>query len=161
MVTVSYATVNGRAMAPDDYTATSGTVVFAEEQAMAEILVPTIDDEDPEIVEDFGFSLLSTSGGSTGNITRATVFIAASDSPFGVVGFNFDLANRGVTISNPTQFPATVTLSVTRMGGTVGSTDIGWNVTGPGSSGVPSSAITASSIRGTLTLTDGQRYVQC
>lgn len=89
----------------------------------------------------------------------ATVFIAASDSPFGVVGFNMDVVNGGVTIPNPTQTPAIVILLVTRMGGTLGSTDISWNVTGPGSNGVPSSDIAASTIRGTLTLTDGQRYV--
>ncbi len=157
VVTVSYATINGRAMAPGDYAVTSGTIVFAQEQTTAEILVPTVDDDDPEIVEDFGFNLLSVSGGSLGNITRATVFIAASDSPFGVVGFNSDQVTRGITIPNPTQFSVTVTLLVTRMGGKVGSTDINWNVTGPGNSGVPSSDITASSIRGTLTLTDGQR----
>lgn len=156
VVTATYATVDGRAVAPDDYSATSGTVVFTEGQTTAEIPVPIVDDTDPEIVEDFSFSLLSVTGGSLGNVTRATIFIAASDSPFGVVGFTSSLE---VAISNPTQFPSSVTLMVTRMGGTLGSTDITWNVTGPGVNGVPSLDITPNSIRGTLTLTSGQRCV--
>lgn len=157
VITVNYATVNGRAVSPDDYSSASGSLVFTQGQTAAEIFVPTVDDDEPEIVEDFGFGLLGVSGGSLGNITRATIFIAASDSPFGVVGFSLAVVSSGVSIANPTQSPRPVTLRVERMGGTVGSTDITWSITGPGLTGIPSSDIATNSLGGTLTLTGGQR----
>ena len=159
--TVTYATVNGRAQSPQDYTDSSGTVVFAQGQVIADVHVSTIDDVEPEVVEDFGFVLLEVNVGSLGNITMATILIEASDSPFGAVGFSLTDVNSGVSIANPTQSPASVSLLITRVGGTIGSTDITWNVTGPGSSGLPSADISPSSIRGVLTMTDGQRYSEC
>ena len=155
VVTVSYATAGGRAVAPDDYTETAGNIVFASQQARAEIFVPIVDDQLPEIVENFVFSLLSVTGGSLGNITRATILIAASDSPFGVVGFASEMVSAGVRIPNPITSPVSVALTVSRMGGTMGSSDIRWAVVGPGDSGTPSADIATSS--GVLSLTDGQR----
>lgn len=152
VVTVSYATAGRRAVAPEDYMETAGNIVFAPQQERADILVPIVDDELPEIVEDFVFSLLSVTGGSLGNITEATILIAASDSPFGVVGF---ASGAGVRIANPIASPRTVPLTVSRMGGAMGSTDIRWTVVGPGDSGVPSADISPSS--GVLSLTDGQK----
>ena len=159
VTTITYATVNGRATSPEDFVETSGTLVFIQGQTSGEILVPTNNDSIPEVFEDFGFALLGVSQGSLGNITRATIIIAASDSPFGVVGFRSEDVSAGVSIANPTTSPAMVRLIVSRMGGTLGNTDITWNVTGPGSNGVPTSDISSSSIRGILTLGDGQRYV--
>lgn len=152
VVTVNYATVGGRGVAPDDYREPPGTAVFAQGQTRVDVLVPIVDDDLPEIVEDFTFSLLGITGSALGNITRAVVLIAASDSPFGVVGF----ASAGVIIANPIQSPTIVPLTVSRMAGTRGSTDITWDVVGPGDSGVPSSDIAPSSISGNLSLTDGQ-----
>lgn len=157
VVTASYATVGGRAVAPEDYSETAGDIVFAPQQARVDIFVPIVDDDLPEIVEDFAFTLLGVTGGALGNITRATILIAASDSPFGVVGFASSMVNTGERIANPIQFPDIVTLTVSRTGGTRGSTDIRWNVVGPGDSGVPSSDITPASINGVLSMTDGQR----
>lgn len=153
---VTYATRDGSAISPADYTRTTGTAVFPQGETVIGIPVPTADDSLPEFTESFIFSLLQVSGGSLGNITAATVLIDASDSPFGVVGFNPDQVSLGVSIPNPTQSPAMVRLVVTRMGGTVGSSDITWNVTGPGNE-IPSSDISPSSVRGTLILTNGQR----
>ncbi len=156
VVTISYATLSGRGVAPDDYAETAGNIVFVQGQTTAEVFVPIVDDSLPEIVEDFEFMLVGVTGGSLGNITRATVLIAASDSPFGVVGFATSAVNLGVSVANPVQQPAVVSLVVTRMGGSRGNTDIRWNVVGPGSDEVPSSDIAASSISGTLSLADGQ-----
>jgi hypothetical protein len=156
VVTVSYATISGRAVGTDDYADVSGNIVFAPQQSTVEILVPIVDDSLPEIVEDFEFSLIGVTGGRLGNITRATILIAASDSPFGVVGFAAGMVNAGVRIANPIQAPSSVILTVSRMGGTRGSTDIRWNVAGPGDNGVPSSDIAQSSISGVLSLADGQ-----
>lgn len=157
VVSVSYATVSGRATSPEDYSDTAGTVVFVQGQTTAEILVPTVDDVQSELVEDFSFELQSVSDGSLGNITRATVLIAASDSPFGVVGFESAVVGAGVSITNPTIFPAQLAFTVIRTGGAIGSTDISWTVTGPGDQGIPTADIAGDSIRGTLTLANGQR----
>ena len=157
VTTVNYASVGRRATAPSDYTETTGTAVFPPGQIRVNVLIPTVDDAIPELVEHFVFSLLGVSGGSLGNITTATVFIDASDSPFGVVGFEAGLVSAGTSIPNPIQSPAMVSLTVTRAGGTTGSTDITWNVVGPGDNGIPSSDIAASSISGVLSLVDGQR----
>lgn len=157
VVTVNYATVGGRGVAPDDYAETAGSVVFAVGQTTAEILVPIVDDDEPELAEDFVFTLLSVSGGALGDITSATILIAASDSPFGVVGFASDVVSVGVSIANPIRAPSVVTLMVSRMGGLQSGTDITWSVVGPGASGIPSSDIAPSSIAGVLSLVDGQR----
>ena len=154
VVTVTYATVSGTARSPDDYTDTSGSIVFAQGQTTAQVLIPTVDDQLPEPIEDFGFGL---TGGPLGNVTSATVFIAASDSPFGVVGFNAAIVSSGISIPNPTVSPSPVTLMVTRAGGAIGNTDIVWTVTGPRAGEVPTADIATESITGTLTLTDGQR----
>lgn len=157
VVTVAYATVSGRARSPDDYVDTIGSIVFAQGQTSAQIFIPIVDDVVSEIVEDFGFELQSATGGALGNVTRATIFIAASDSPFGVVGFESSVVTSGITVPNPTAFPLTVSLTVNRAGGAIGNTDITWIVTGPGVGEVPTADINAESITGTLTLADGQR----
>ena len=154
-VIVSYTTTNGTAVSPGDYTGMTGTIVLTQGQTTAEILVATHDDDDSEIVEDFSFILLGVTRGFLGNITRATVLIEASDSPFGVVGF---LEDAGVTIDNPTQSPRVVSLTLHRSGPTLGSIDITWNITGLNGV-VPFADIAPNSLGGSLTLVDGQRCV--
>lgn len=156
VVTVFYTTANGRAMSPGDYTDMAGTVVFPQGLTTAEVLVSTNDDDDSEVVEDFSFTLLAVTRGFLGEVTRATVLIEASDSPFGMVGF---LVDHVVTIDNPTQAPEMVSLIVSRSGRTLGSTDITWNITGSDGM-VPFGDIALSSLGGSLTLVDGQRCVE-
>ena len=158
VVTVSYATLSGRAVSPDDYAATTGNIVFASGETTAQVLVTSVDDDLPEIVENFEFILFGVTGGSLGNITRALVLIGASDSPFGVVGFNSSVVGSGISIANPIQSPALLSVTVTRMGGTTGNTDITWSVESQADGQVTSSDIALTS--GTLSLVDGQRYVQ-
>ena len=156
IVTVNYATREGRARAPDDFVEMTGSVVFAAEQTRIDISIPTVDDAIPEVVEDFQFNLLGVTGGVLGNITSATVLIGASDSPFGVIGFQASVVSAGVSIPNPIAIPATVALTVERMGGRRASTDIRWSLVGPGDSEVPFSDFAANSISGVLSMADGQ-----
>ncbi len=157
--TVSYATVNGAAVSGQDYSASAGTMVFLQGQTVVQVPVSITDDDTPEVVEDFRFVLLDVSPGAIGNITMTTILIEASDSPFGIIGFQSDRVMSGVSIANPTVSPEVVSLTVVRMGGLLGSTDISWNVTGPGGSELPSSDISPSTLAGVLTLSNGQRYV--
>lgn len=77
---VNYATANGTAVAPGDYTATSGTLTFTTAQTSKTVNVTTIDDATAESSETFTMSLSSPTGGSTiGTPGTATATINASD----------------------------------------------------------------------------------
>ena len=154
-ITVTYAFNNGRAVSPADFNEQGTTIVFVEGEVMAEVVVAIVDDTLPETIEDFTFTLLSVTRGSLGNITRATILIEASDSPFGVVGFASSLATGGVVIANPADVPMEVALTVERREPRTVATNVRWNVTGP-DGGVPSADIDASTLSGTLTLAGGQ-----
>ena len=78
--TVDYETFDGTAVAPDDYTTTSGTLSFSAEQLSHAVSVPIIDDTDDEGTEAFTVSLSDASGLSIGTAT-ATVNILDDDDP--------------------------------------------------------------------------------
>ena len=128
-VSVQYTIVNGQAIVGRDYNLPQGspTVVFAAGQSTANILIPIIDDSDPELQEDFTVqvSLTAGSAASLGTVTAASVVIEASDSPFGDVGFS-QAAVNGIQVSNPTvaQGPMGVSLNVIRSAGLNGVTQV-------------------------------------
>ena len=128
-VSVQYTIVNGQAIVGRDYNLPQGspTVVFAAGQSTASILIPIIDDSDPELQEDFTVqvSLTAGSAASLGTVTAASVVIEASDSPFGEVGFS-QAAVDGIQVSNPTvaQGPMGVSLNVIRSAGLNGVTQV-------------------------------------
>ena len=159
-VTVGYTTMDGTAMSSGgniDFVRAEGIVIFAPGQTSAEIMIPIIDDTVPEIQENFIVSILQGSTATLGAITTATVIIDTNDDPFGVVGFQpGDVA--GITLGNPDEAVGfvTVSLTVVREGGSIGRTDISWEVVGP-FPGMERLDLTLSSIRGTLTLSSGQR----
>ncbi len=153
-ITVSYAFNDGRGVAPGDYTEQGTTVVFVEGQERAELVVSIVDDTLPETIEDFSFNLLGVTRGNLGNITMATILIAASDSPFGVVGFSSSSA-MGVVINNPVSVPSEVQLIIERREPRDVATSVMWEVT-RSEGGVASEDIAASTLAGTLTLASGQ-----
>ncbi len=61
-VTVAYATGNGGAVAPDDFTATSGTVTFLPGSTNASVKVPVNGDTAQEGTESFGLNLSEPTG---------------------------------------------------------------------------------------------------
>ena len=130
VASVSYTTSGGTATSPADYSTASGTALFLSGETSASISITIFDDNTPEVEEFFTFTLTSSTSATLGPVTMATVIIDASDSPSGVVGFGQADVSNGRTIANPTvdDGPQQVELTVTRTGGTMGSTEITWEV---------------------------------
>lgn len=81
-VTVHYATADGTAKAPSDYTQTSGTLTFNDGETSKPITVPIIDDNTPEGSESLTLTLSSPTGGAVlGGITSATLVIQDNEDP--------------------------------------------------------------------------------
>ncbi|MDP3714154.1 MAG: DUF4394 domain-containing protein [Mycobacteriales bacterium] len=79
-VTVDYATGGGTATAGSDYTATSGTLTFADGEASKTISVPVTNDTADEPAETFVVTLTNPTGGaSLGATTAQTVTITDDD----------------------------------------------------------------------------------
>ena len=78
-VTVDYATSDGTATAPGDYTAVSGTATFASGETQKHVRVPLIDDDVAEQDETFTLVLTNAAGAVTGTDNRATVTINDDD----------------------------------------------------------------------------------
>ena len=81
-VTVHYATADGTAKAPSDYTATSGTLTFNDGETSKPITVPIIDDNTPEGLESFTLTLSNPTGGAVlGSTTSANLLIQDNEDP--------------------------------------------------------------------------------
>ena len=76
-VTIDYATSDGTAQAPDDYTATSGTVTFAPGTTEAVVLVPVPADAIAEASETFTLTLSSPSGVLLGTSSATATIVEA------------------------------------------------------------------------------------
>ena len=84
-VSATYATSDGTAVAPGDYAAASGTVSFADQDAVAKTFQVTIvDDNIPEPDETFTANLSAPTGGAVlGAIVTETVTIQDNDQQLG------------------------------------------------------------------------------
>ncbi len=83
---VAFATGNGSATSPTDYTATIGTLNFAEAESVKQITVPIIDNSITNVDRTFIVTLSNPSPGSSlGSNTTASVIIQDNDS---VIGFS-------------------------------------------------------------------------
>ena len=83
---VGYATANSTATEPGDYTATSGTLNWADGDAAAKTFnVPIIDDSTAEVIESFVVNLSNVTGATLGSNTSATVSITDNDQITGTV----------------------------------------------------------------------------
>ncbi len=114
-VTVDYATADGTAIAPGDYTSVSGSLLFTPGETSKVIGVPIIDDLIDEPNEDFTFTLSNPVNATPDNMTQ-TVTILDNDPP-PTVDFipaaQSALENVGsivvtVRLSNPSAFPISV-----------------------------------------------------
>ena len=118
-------TLTSGAADTNDYTDISDTrVQFFQGQTSADILIPTTQDIEPELQEEFTVSIaLSTSSSPAilGTITSATIIIDASDSPHGELRFEEPLVYNEI---NPTSAPRTRPLMVERSGGSIGQTQV-------------------------------------
>ena len=81
-VTVDYQTINGTAIAGNDYTAASGTLTFADTVVSQTIQVALLNDSIAESEEDFTIQISNATGGAvigTGN--TAAITVTDSDAP--------------------------------------------------------------------------------
>jgi hypothetical protein len=135
-VSVNYATTNGTATAPGDYTAASGTLNFANAQTSATFPITINNDATYESDETFNVTLSTPTGGATlGTPSSAVVTITNDDAAPNVAPFaNDDFAttprNTQITINvvtndvdpDGTINPATVVITtgvLSQFGGTV------------------------------------------
>jgi uncharacterized repeat protein (TIGR01451 family) len=81
-VSINYATSNGTAKQPSDYTATSGTLQFGPGEMVKTFIVPVIDDAMVEGTERINVILSSPSGGAVeGSPFSTTIFVLDDDKP--------------------------------------------------------------------------------
>jgi len=124
-VTVNYATSNGSAVAPGDYTPSSGTLTFNPSETSKSFTVTIIDDTAQEGPENIFLQLSSPSGATLGAQAIANLTILDNDTSAQLAfsqastSVTEDLAgtvNLTVQLSSPIGTPVTADVSVT--GGT-------------------------------------------
>ncbi|MDP9193665.1 MAG: right-handed parallel beta-helix repeat-containing protein [Acidobacteriota bacterium] len=136
---VNYTTVPGTATpgVGNDYTTTGGTFNWADGDATSRSFdVPILDDDAAEGDEDFGVSLDTPSGAAIGTPGTATVTII--DDPAGTAQFS-------VASIDTTEEAGTVTVTVTRTGGTEGPLSVNYS-TADGTATTPSDYTAAAGI---------------
>jgi hypothetical protein len=79
--TVDYATADGSAAQPGDYTQTAGTATFAAGDIFQSVDIPVIDDSTAESTESFSIGLSNPSAGTLGSIASQQINIVDNDSP--------------------------------------------------------------------------------
>jgi parallel beta-helix repeat protein len=150
-VAVSYSTAPGTATpgGGNDYTTTAGTLNWADgDSAPKTFNVPILDDTAAEGNEDFSVALSAPTGGATvGSPASATVTIV--DDPVGTAQFS-------VSSIDTTEEAGSVTVTVTRTGGTEGALAVSY-ATANGSAVTPGDYLPAA---GTITFPAGSAAPQ-
>ena len=108
-VTVEYATADGTAVAPDDYTASSGTLPFAPGETEKTISVPIVADDEDELDETF-FVHLSNASNATILIGTAVATIIDDDG-LPVLNINDATLLEGNSGTQQMIFDATLSLA--------------------------------------------------
>ncbi len=115
VATVRYTTANGTganpAIAGQDYTATEGTLTFADGETSKSVTIPILNDTTPEETKEFGFGLGQTTGAELGTNRTALIRIIdddAVDSSYAFASGNFNVNEEA----------GTVTITVQRSGNT-------------------------------------------
>ncbi|HYG46358.1 MAG TPA: Calx-beta domain-containing protein, partial [Allosphingosinicella sp.] len=110
--TVDYATADGTAIAGQDYTATSGTLSFTDNQVQATVTVPITDDATPEFDDTVLLNLSNPTGGATLVDSQGVGTIVNDD------GAPISVSIGDVTVTEGQSGTTTATFTVTRTGGT-------------------------------------------
>ncbi len=120
-VAVNFATANGTATAGSDYTATNGTLNFADGQTSMTINVPIINDTLDENNETFSVTLSSPTGGaSLGTTTVSTATIIDDDEPAPTPGV-LSISPGSVSVN---ENAGTVSFTINRTGGSDGAVSV-------------------------------------
>jgi large repetitive protein len=136
-VTVVYATANGTATAPADYTATSGTLTFNPGTTSLSVNVPVVGDTLDEANETFVFNL-SNAVNATIADTQATGTITDNDAPPSLA-----IANNGLTEGNTGTTPLVFTVTLSAASGQVVTVNYS---TAAGSASAPADYTTTSGV---------------
>jgi hypothetical protein len=146
IATAAYATANGTALAPGDYTASSGTLIWANDVSGSKTFaVPVINDDIDEVNETVALSLSGFTVAHAGAQTAATLTIIDS---FGTLQFNaptYSVAEDGGT---------NATITVTRIGGTNGAISVDY-ATADGAVNPATAGTDYTAASGTLNWADG------
>ncbi len=145
-VSVSYATTDGTAVAPDDYTAVSNTLMWTSGDAAAKTFnIPIVDDPVMDPAESFTVAISAPSGGATlGTPASAPVTIADNDSP-GLLQF----AASGFTVA---EGAGSATITVNRTNGTIGAVAVNYQ----SNNGTAFSPNDYTAVSGTLNWNNGE-----
>jgi Calx-beta domain len=118
-VTVAYQTADNTAVAPGDYTATSGILTFPANTGVRTVIVPVVGDATDEPTETFTLELSNPVNAAIGDGT-AIVTIQDDDAPVAISVADVEtiegdggvgLVTFPVTLSAPSGFPVTVDFS--------------------------------------------------
>jgi chitinase len=143
VVSFDYATADGSATAPSDYTDTSGSLSFDPGQTIKQIVVPVVGDTTIEIAETF-----------TLNLTNAVNATFADPTAQGTITDNdtvtITIGNVTVTEANAGTRDAVFTVTLSAVSGNTVSVDF---TTANGSAAAPSDYL---SVGGTLTFAPGE-----
>jgi hypothetical protein len=143
-VTVNYATRSGSAVAPDDYTETTGTLTFGAAVAVVTFAVSTAQDTLAEGNETFDVEISSPQGARLGARVSAPVTIADNDAA-GVLRFSAAAYRVG-------EAGGTATITVIRANGAASGVTVDYTTTG----GTATSGDDYAAASGTLTFAAGQ-----
>ena len=144
-VSVDYATSDGTATDPSDYTSASGTLNWADGDAADKTFTITIvDDSAVEAAENFTVALSNVQTAKLGSNTSATINISDNDSTG-----TLQLSSTAYTVTEGTDL--VVTITVNRTGGTAGPVSVDY-ATSNGSAVDPSDYTSTS---GSLSWVDG------
>ncbi|XP_032809135.2 adhesion G-protein coupled receptor V1 isoform X2 [Petromyzon marinus] len=112
----------------EDYLLPDGAALFMDGQNVSFINVSITDDDEREFEETFEIQLVSTTGGAVlGSRLIATITIAKSDAPNGLIGF---LGGTRLIVPNPNVTHQLV-LPIRRSAGLIGEQQVHWNILGP------------------------------
>ena len=146
-VSVSYATGGGSATAGSDYTATSGTLTFADGVTSRTFNVPILDDADYEGNETVGLALSApTNGAALGVQASATLTITENDAVPPAGSLQFSGATYAVAENG-----GSLLVTVTRNGGSFGQVSVDYS----SMDGTATAGADYTAVGGTLTFADG------
>lgn len=120
-VTVQYATSDGTARAPVDYSPKSGTLIFNPGQTSATFTVSIVNDTAVEFEETVNLRLFNPSTNAMLGLSNATLVITDNDNGYGSLGFMTN--NYFVSESS-----GVVTVAVRRTSGTLGTVSVNFTV---------------------------------
>ncbi len=117
VVQVSYATTNGSAVSPTNYTATSGTLTFQAGDASKSFTIPIINGTIYQPDTTVNLQLNTPAGGATLGRSNAVLTIVNQNSKFGHLGF--------VSAAyNVNENAGTALIGISRLGGSVGTLNV-------------------------------------